>query len=454
MFKMNKLVTIMIVALLCATMAIAVAAETVDGNVAKIGENEYATLAAAVEAAAEGDTIVLLADVDLGTEMLTVKKQITLDLNGKTMTSAYTGDYAAIYVGTAGDLTITGEGAIHATEDLAIGNYGKVTIAGGTITSALAALENYYYSETIYGTATITGGQLDNVWNCGDMTVSGGEIAYLDNTHKLTVTGGTIAELEIGEADYAPVGGTVTNVAEGTVETTNAAARIGNVYYLTLAEALAAANGEIVVLLADATLTTPALANVDLNGYTLTGTVVGTMYMNGGTLITAEGITMAGPAGAMYITADAVLTMAANYDLTMLSGTVTLGADWRTLPNQKVTVAEEATVIIPEGMTFTILCDVIIEGTLTNQGSVVLGEADATLVAAAGLTVTTTAGDKVLYENGLYTVHSHDFQDGTCGCGETDKLVDDGDTVLMPALAIMLLSAAVVALLNKKRLAA
>ena len=128
---------------------------------------------------------------------------------------------------------------------------------------------------------------------------------------------------------------------------------------------------------------------------------------------------MAAPADAMYITEDAVITMASNYDLTVVSGTITLGADWRTLPNQNVTVGAGATVIIPEGKTFTILCDVIVEGTITINGSVVLGEADATLTAAEGLTITTTAGDKVWYTEGKYIVHNHtvvtdEAKDATC----------------------------------------
>ena len=386
--------------------------------IARIGNTYYLTLAEAVAAAADGDTIVLVENIDLGTEMLTIKKQITIDLNGKNITSAYTGDFAALYIGTTGDLTITGEGTITAP-DVAIGNYGKLTIAGGTITGTNAALYNFYYNDTTYGTATITGGKLNIAWNCGEMTVSGGEIEYIDNTHQLTVSGGTIGELEINVPDYIPEENLNNTVSGGTITNTNAVARVGNSYYLTLADAVASAAGNTVVLLKDVTLTTPVFANIDLNGHTLKGTVVGTMYMNGGTLITAEDITMAGPANAMYITENAVITMAANYDLTMVSGTVTLGADWRTLPNQKVIVAAEATVIIPEGKTFTILCDVTVEGTLTNNGSIVLGEADATLTAAEGLQLTTTAGNKVWYTEGKYIVHNHtvvtdEAKDATC----------------------------------------
>ena len=67
MMKMNKLVMIALVALLCVTMVFTATVMAAEGNVARIGEAEYATLAEAVAAAEDGDEIVLLGDVDLGT---------------------------------------------------------------------------------------------------------------------------------------------------------------------------------------------------------------------------------------------------------------------------------------------------------------------------------------------------------------------------------------------------
>ncbi|MBQ2815492.1 MAG: InlB B-repeat-containing protein [Clostridia bacterium] len=55
------------------------------GNVAKIGDTEYATLDAAHDAANAGDTIVLIGDVDT---YFGVRKDITLDLNGHTLTNS------------------------------------------------------------------------------------------------------------------------------------------------------------------------------------------------------------------------------------------------------------------------------------------------------------------------------------------------------------------------------
>ena len=55
------------------------------GNVAKIGDTEYATLNAAHDAANAGDTIVLIGDVDT---YFGVSKDLTLDLNGHTLTNS------------------------------------------------------------------------------------------------------------------------------------------------------------------------------------------------------------------------------------------------------------------------------------------------------------------------------------------------------------------------------
>ena len=56
--------------------------ETVTANVAKVGETEYATLAAAVEAVtADNNTVTLLKDTTVPA-MITLKKSLTLDLNG------------------------------------------------------------------------------------------------------------------------------------------------------------------------------------------------------------------------------------------------------------------------------------------------------------------------------------------------------------------------------------
>ena len=72
-------------AMVFTTMAIPAFADD-NGSVASIGASNYNTLTAAIAAAGNSDTVKLLSDV---TESITVEngKNITLDLNGKTLTN-------------------------------------------------------------------------------------------------------------------------------------------------------------------------------------------------------------------------------------------------------------------------------------------------------------------------------------------------------------------------------
>ena len=160
--------------------------------VAAVGGTEYATLAEAVAAAESGDKIVLKTDVKL-TERITISEKLTLDLNSKKISAEEVADgYGAIYVGTKGDLIITGKGEI-VGGDYAIGNYGTVTVENGTFSGADAALYNFYYNDSTYGKATIKDGKFENsLWNCGEMTIENGVFAELDNSGKATIKDGEI----------------------------------------------------------------------------------------------------------------------------------------------------------------------------------------------------------------------------------------------------------------------
>ena len=169
-----------------------------------------------VEAIANGTSVKLLADVTL-TEMVKVAKAVTIDLNGFSITGDVDDAYGMLYVSMAGDLTVKGEGTISNTnaDAVTIGNYGKVTVEAGNVDGILY---NFYYNDTTYGTATINGGKVATLWNCGEATVNGGEVAYIDNTAELTVKAGTVGELYIGTPDYKDAPATAT-VAAGTVAT-------------------------------------------------------------------------------------------------------------------------------------------------------------------------------------------------------------------------------------------
>ena len=177
--------------------------------VAKIGEERYETLPEAVAAAQAGDTIVLLTDTEL-TERLTVSKQITLDLNGKTVTADFTDDFGAIYIGTKGDLTVTGNGTVISKQDIVFANYGKITVENGTFKSEgetyNAALYNMYNNGATYGTAVINGGTFQSeVWSSGVLTVVNGTLNGIDNSGVLTITGGIVnGTIIAGDGSDAP----------------------------------------------------------------------------------------------------------------------------------------------------------------------------------------------------------------------------------------------------------
>ena len=98
--------------------------------VAKIGEQGYATLQAAVGAATAGQTIVLVADT---AEDITVAsgKDITIDLNGKTVKNV-TSDTITVALGAK--LTIIGTGTVDNVTHgkAALINNGTATLDGGT----------------------------------------------------------------------------------------------------------------------------------------------------------------------------------------------------------------------------------------------------------------------------------------------------------------------------------
>ena len=112
--------------------------------VAEIGSQGYESLQAAIEAAQDGQTVRLLADVEQNTQLI-INKSITLDLNGKTIKiSGYTAEKAQVSV--KGNLTIQDSSEAQtgkicsdytctAGRVVSVENGGKLTIAGGTITT-------------------------------------------------------------------------------------------------------------------------------------------------------------------------------------------------------------------------------------------------------------------------------------------------------------------------------
>ena len=186
-------------------------------------------------------------------------------------------------------------------------------------------------------------------------------------------------------------------------------AMIGETKYYFLEKALEAYNdGNVIVLLKDVDLdNTPLVVPgvvFDLNGNTLTGDIIATIKMNGGRLTTTQ-YKMAGPDDAKYITTNAVFALDVQGNLTLVSGEIELSESWRTLPGQQLTIAADATFTVPAGMDMLVLGNVKVEGTVVIDGSVTLGNTNATVEAVSGLNVVSGVdGYKVTYKNGTYSL--------------------------------------------------
>lgn len=88
---MKKLIALTLALLLAVLLLPTTALAEENNNVAKIGDNEYASLRDALGAANDGDTITLLKDCDLsnGYDPIYVRKSIILELNGCTLALQY-----------------------------------------------------------------------------------------------------------------------------------------------------------------------------------------------------------------------------------------------------------------------------------------------------------------------------------------------------------------------------
>lgn len=179
--------------------------------VAEVNGAKYATLAEAIDAAQDGQTVRLLADA---TEDVVISKSITLDLGGKTLTNTNAGkatisvqsgtvtvkngnvvggnDYYNIEVtkGSNANLTLTDVNATAGNNGSSmIDNYGTLTITSGTYTGGLNVVKSEEGSvlNISGGTFTLeyaTNGYTGVIFAYGDTTISGGE--FIQN---LTTTG-------------------------------------------------------------------------------------------------------------------------------------------------------------------------------------------------------------------------------------------------------------------------
>ena len=252
--------------------------------VAQVGSKKYETLAEAIRLSAKGKTITLLTNVEQNTQ-LTIDKNITLDLNGKTIknTQDIWGEKtnAILSITNGAKVTITGNGTIDAKEnDCYTINVvkGDLTIENGTFYGNVSVVQ------VQEGTLSVKGGTFDlhlkwegsskYLFNCIDD-------AYANGSANVAISGGTFVGFDPsvspeGEGtSYLAPGYAPTDNGNGTYGVVAGVAQIGTKAYATLAGAVAAAqDGDTVQLLADTKENITITANdvtLDLNGHTLNG---------------------------------------------------------------------------------------------------------------------------------------------------------------------------------------
>lgn len=249
-----------------ATTATATAAENCPGGCAHqaaIGTTHYDTLAEALLAAADGNTVTVLSDIaDAGA--LTLDKAITLDLGGKTVTGQNTGDDALLT--TTADLTVTNgtmatsEGAVLLVTDAAVTMDKTASILGGNNavalilqslqkdaaadirgklvsnadSPALGAIANGDNNVfvTIQSTASITAeayGAME-VYGSGKLTITGGTITAKEAAIVLNVFDGKTMDASITGGKFLVADGKTLEVTAGTNATAPKDFVIGGTY--------------------------------------------------------------------------------------------------------------------------------------------------------------------------------------------------------------------------------
>ena len=189
--------------------------------VAQVGSTKYETLADAIRLAAKGKTITLLTDVEQNSQ-LAINKNITLDLNGKTIKNTVDiwgeKSNAILSITNGAKVTITGNGTIDAKEnDCYTINVvkGDLTIENGTFYGNVSVVQ------VEEGTLSVKGGTFDlhqkwegsskYLFNCIDD-------AYASGSAKVAISGGTFVGFD---PSVSPEGEGTSYLAPGYAPTAN-----------------------------------------------------------------------------------------------------------------------------------------------------------------------------------------------------------------------------------------
>lgn len=175
-------------------------------NVAKAGKYYYESITAAFAAVQDGETVTMLHDVNLS-ESIKVNNNITLDLNGKTITGTdnETGSFALFEIQPSKELIVnddnnTGKITLTATNNRGWNAYssvisnqrGKLTINGGTIehlggTDMAYAIDNLTNGKGTSAITTIKGGTIESKYIGIRQFLNG-----VEATNELNITAGSI----------------------------------------------------------------------------------------------------------------------------------------------------------------------------------------------------------------------------------------------------------------------
>lgn len=211
---------------------------------AKVGDDYYATLTIALSKAESGDTITLLADVDV-TGSITISDKLTIDLNGHTLTGTDTAtdSFGLINIQPGADLTINdsstdGTGRITLTAESnrewnayssVISNQrGKLTVNGGTIehkggTDMAYAIDNLTNTGAEIAETTINDGVIKSTYRAIRQFLNSSAEGV---NNILTVNGGTIEGKN--KSIWMQDANASANI--GTLTVSDKATLVGNVY--------------------------------------------------------------------------------------------------------------------------------------------------------------------------------------------------------------------------------
>ena len=272
--------------------------------VAQIGDVKYDTLAEAVAAAKDGETVTLLADVIQNT-MLTINKNITLDLDGKKIynTEDIWSDTNKTYelISVEAEVTITGNGSIEAKANdcytINVKN-GNLTIENGRFVGNVSVVQ------VEKGTLTINGGEfkLLQKWEgSSKYLINCIDAAWRDGTAKVFIKGGTFKSFDPSDSASENPHGNFLAEGYGVKQdgdnyiVTEPVAAIGDTKYPTLAAAVEAAdnNATTVTLLKDTTenvtIPTGQTITLDLNGKNIKPTTGNAIVNKGNLTIVGSG---------------------------------------------------------------------------------------------------------------------------------------------------------------------